>query len=269
MEKEVAYAMFNAYEFLFADRSCADFGLMLYDIGGKGQSDVSFGNKAEIVETRTTGRIQPLHFGVNYHSEPLQFSLIFGCDHELDRFTMEEIAFWLTGYQDYQWLCIEQPDLEHVQFRCLITKLTPITVGWLPVAFEAEVTCDCPYAYGMPFEQTHTISGTTEIVLRDSGSVREYYRPDIHFVPGDGTTALSITNVSDGERIFKIENIPTGSDIVIDGRNGIIRELNHGYNLYGGFNMNFFRTVHGDNRLLVEGDGVLTFSGRFLHNVAG
>ena len=36
-----------------------------------------------------------------------------------------------------------------------------------------------------------------------------------------------------------------------------------------GFNLNFFRLVHGDNNIKVTGDGVLTISGRFLYNVAG
>lgn len=45
--------MFNCYEFTFDGESSAMYGLMVYDIGGRGQSDVSFGNKASIVETRT------------------------------------------------------------------------------------------------------------------------------------------------------------------------------------------------------------------------
>ena len=34
--------MFNAYEFTFAGRSSAMYGLMVYDIDKKGQSDVAF-----------------------------------------------------------------------------------------------------------------------------------------------------------------------------------------------------------------------------------
>lgn len=261
--------MFNCYEFTFAGESSAMYGLMVYEIGGKGQSDVSFGNRASIVETKTNNRIQPIHFGVNYNTKPLEFKLVFGSEKELDRYELENISYWLTGYKDYQWLSIGQQDMERLQFRCLITELTPISHGWLPVAFQATVRCDCPYAYGYPFEKQYTISGETNILFRNDSSVREYMKPDILFVPSPGTATLSIINSDDDNREFKLTGIPSGSNIQISNKSGIIRELSHGYNLYDGFNLNFFRLVHGDNNLKVTGDGVLTLSGRFIYNVAG
>lgn len=260
--------MFNSYEFTFAGESSEMYGLMLYDFGDKGQSDVPFGNKASIVETRTNSRIQPIHFGVKYHETPLQFKLVFGSEHELDRYDMETISLWLTGHQDYQWLTIHQPDLEGVQFRCLITELTPLTHGWLPYAFEATVLCDCPYAYGLPFERQYTISDTTDILVRNESSVREFIKPTITFVPAVGTTTLSIINHDDGDREFRIDDIHSSSVIEANNLSGILLEKEYGYNLYRGFNLNFFRLVHGDNNLTVTGNGTLTISCRFLHNVA-
>lgn len=269
MKKGGGDAIFDSYEFTFAGRSCVEFDLMLYDIGGKGQSDVSFGNKAEIVETRTARRVQPLHFGVNYNKTPLEFKLVFGRDRPLDRFEMEDIAYWLTGHQEYQWLTIDQPDLEHVQFRCMVTELSPITNGWTPVAFEATVRCDCPYAYSHPYSYTYHVDGSVDILFRDEGSVHEFSRPNIGFIPAIGPSTLRITNADDGGRVFELKDIPADSDVSVKNASGIIEEANHGYNLYKGFNMYFFRTVHGDNRLHIDGSGELTLSGRFLHNVAG
>lgn len=123
--------MFNTYEFTFAGESSLMYGMVVCDIDGQGQEDVSFGNVAEIIETRTTNRIQPVHYGVNYHTEPLEFTLIFGSERMLDRYELEEISLWLTGHQEYQWLAIDQPDMDNVQFRCLITELKPIYHGWL------------------------------------------------------------------------------------------------------------------------------------------
>lgn len=262
-------ALFSAYEFNYAGESSYQYGLMLYDFDGKGQSDVAFGNKGDIVETRTNNRIQPIHFGVNYHTKPLEFKLVFGAERALDRYEMENISFWLTGHQNYQWLSIDQPDMENVQFKCLITQLTPISHGWLPVAFEAQVVCDCPYAYGFPFEKSYTISGTTDILFRNESSVREFIKPTLTFLPSAGTSELTIINHDDGDRIFKIKDLPSSVCVVVDNSNGIIQETNYGYNLYDGFNLNFFRFVHGDNNLEVTGNGVLTISGRLLYNVAG
>ena len=262
--------IFNAYEFTFAGESSLSYGLMLYDIGGDGQDDVEFGNRASIIETRINGRIQPIHFGVNYNGEPLQFNLVFGSDKPLDRFRMQDVAFWLTGHQQYQWLTIDQPDLDNVMFKCLITSLTPISVGWLPYAFEARVVCDCPYAYGYPYERTYDISGSTAIVFRNEGSVREYIKPHLQFALDSGVTEVSITNQSDNGRVFKISDLPaSGITVDVDNENGIITDLSTGANLYGGFNLNLFRAVHGDNKLVVVGNGELKISGRFLYNVAG
>jgi len=260
---------FNSYEFSFNGESSAMYGLMIYDFGSTNQGNVSFGNQASIVETRTNLRIPPLHFGVNYHQKPLEFKLIFGAEGPLDRYELENIALWLTGHQQYQWLSIDQPDLEWVQFRCLITKLTPLMHGWLPVAFEANVVCDCPYAYGYPFENEYTINGETEILFRNNSSVREYIKPSISFRPTSGTTRLSIVNQDDDKREFLLDGIPASTDAIeIDNLNGIIQDTNNKSNLYEGFNLNFFRLVHGDNNLIVTGNGTLTISGRLLYNVS-
>lgn len=262
--------MFNAYEFSFAGESSLMYGLMVYDFDGKGQSDVSFGNKADIIESRTNNRVQPIHFGVNYHTKPLEFKLVFGSDRALDRYELENISFWLTGHQNYQWLSIDQPDLERVQFKCLITQLTPLSHGWLPVAFEATIVCDCPYAYGFPFEKQYTIDGSTNILFRNESSVREFIKPVFTFIPAAGTNTLTIINHNDNDRVFELDGLPSsGICVVVDNQNGIIQEKNFGYNLYDGFNLNFFRFVHGDNNIEVAGNGTLTISGRFLYNVAG
>lgn len=261
--------LFNSYEFTFAGESSMMYGMMLYDFGGTGQSPAPFGNKGSIIETRTLGRIQPLHFGVNYHGSPLQFKLVFGSlEEHLDRYEMENIAHWLTGYQDYQWLSIDQPDLERVQFRCLITQLTPLHHGWLPYAFEATVVCDCPYAYGFPFEYQYDISGATDILFRNDSSVREYIKPTLIYAPTSGDT-LSIVNHDDNDREFRLTGIPSSTNVIVDNRNGIIQETIGKTNLYDGFNLNFFRFVHGDNNLTVTGNGTLTITGRLLYNVAG
>ena len=151
----------------------------------------------------------------------------------------------------------------------MVTELTPISHGWLPVAFQATIQCDCPYAYSYPFEKQYTISGETTILFRNESSVREYLKPEISFAPASSTRTLSLVNLNDDNREFKLTGIPSGASVFVNNSNGIIQELSSGYNLYNGFNLNFFRLVHGDNNIKVTGDGVLTISGRFLYNVAG
>lgn len=248
---------------------------MLYDIDSNSQEDVSFGTIGEIMEARTYGRIKPIHYGVNYHGTPLQFKLVFGSETPLDREDLERVSFWLQGYQDYQWLNISQPDLEHVQFRCLITELTPITVGWLPYAFSATVVCDCPYAYGYPFEYTYTINGQTNIVVKNFSTMHEYFKPvlEFEFANQQANQELSIINTSDNNRRFLLSGVPsTVESIYVDNDRCIMKDTTENGgddNLYRRFNLRFLRLVDGDNNLTVSGYGTLKISGRFMYNVGG
>ena len=213
-------------------------------------------------------QIQPIHYGVDYHDDPLEFKLVFGCDHPLDRYDMQSISMWLTGYQNYQWLSIDQPDLDGISFRCLITELHPISIGWLPVAFEATVRCDCPYAYSFPIEQTWEINDGQSIVFVNESTVRDYLYPYLQIITSD--QSFKIINHSDNDRVMEFQNLPGGKiTIDIDCARGIISGDNDGINLYECFNMNFFRLVPGDNVLEVIGSGEVSLSCRFMFNTAG
>ena len=103
--------MYRTYEFTFADTPASLYGMFVADIGSNKHNNNDFGNQANIVETRIANRITPLHFGVRYHDQPLSFTLIFGSEQYMDRYQLQEVSNWLTGYQEYQWLSIDQPDM--------------------------------------------------------------------------------------------------------------------------------------------------------------
>ena len=260
--------MFTTYEFTYAGLPASMFGMFVCDINKKAHDDNPFGNSANIVETRIANRITPLHYGVRYHDTPLSFTLIFGSEHPMDRYQMQEVARWLTGYQQYQWLSIDQPDMEHIQFRCIIQTLTPISFGWLPVAFEAKVLCDCPYGYSYPFNQTYSFSGTTNVRFYNDSTCMEKLRPMLTIDVMQGCSAVSIKNKSNGGKCLEFTNLPgSGVRIVIDNENCMITEELSGYDLYDCFNFSFFECVPGDNLLEICGNGALTISGRYLYNV--
>lgn len=261
---------FHASEFTFNGESSEMYGLMICKFDKYGQENVSFGNKASIVETRSNRRVQPIHFGVNYNAEPLSFKVVFGAEHRMDRYELEAVSLWLTGHQQYKWLTIDQNDLDHYAFRCLLSQLTPIAYGGYPLAFEATVTCDCPYAYSYPFRYEYIVSGTKDILFRNRGTVREFLKPEMLFAPATGGGSLKIVNHDDGDREFLVGSLPVQTAVLhIDNRNGILYGESSVNNYYKDFNMKFFRLVHGDNHLSVTGNGTLTIAGRFLHNIAG
>lgn len=259
--------MFNSYEFIFAGLPSSMFGLYICDIAGANHGDNPFGPKAEIIETRIPGRVRPLYFGVDYNKTPLSFNLIFGSTRELDRWQLEEVANWLTGYQNYQWLSIEQRDLAHVRFRCLITELEPISVGWVPVAFQAKVVCDCPYAYGYPFKEDFSVSGSRDLYICNEGSAREVCYPQMTIITSSGCTKVQIDNSDDG-RSFVLDELPEGgTTIYIDNENCIIQDLISRRDLYKGFNDTFLKLLPGDNHLTISGSGQYQITGSYYHNV--
>lgn len=270
--------MYLAYDFTFAGISASEYGLSVCDIDNKKHSANAFGNVANIVEERVAGRIQPLHFGVKYHEKPLTFNLIFAAEKYLDRYDMQRVSMWLTGHQQYQWLTIHQPDMMHMRFRCLIQKLTPIHVGWYPIAFEAEVVCDCPYAYGKEFE-TELGSG----VFYNESTCREPLRPKLEITVPSGCAKFSILNSTTGKTFSfgAATPLPGGAmTITVDNENCIIEATQTGGTLSGiydyfDFSNGFFELVPGKNDLVISAQDeeekdlvtAVKMTGRFLYNV--
>lgn len=267
--------MFKSYEFTYAGMPASMFSMYVADISGKSHSANSFGNKANIIEKRLANRITPLHYGVRYNDSPLSFTLIFGADHELDRYEMQAVSRWLTGYQEYQWLSIDQPDMNHIQFRCLIQELTPIHLRWLPMAFEAKIICDCPYGYSYPFQKIHNVIGNDEsssrYVFYNDSTCSENLRAHIYIDKSAGGNSFSIRNITTNTEM-KFEGLPIGAlSIHVDAENQIVSDETEGAtsssDLYEYFNFVFLDFAPGDNELLITGNGGIRIEGRYLYNV--
>lgn len=261
--------MFRTYEFTYAGIPSSLYGMVVTDQWGARHSAHAFGTQASIAETRIPNRIAPLHYGVNYHEAPLEFKLVFGVEYPMDRYQLQEIALWLTGHQEYQWMSIDQPDMEDMQFRCLIQRLTPVHVQRLPLAFEAEIVCDCPYAYSYPFKEVYSVSGGETVRFYNDSTCREPFRPALLIEPETGCADFSVRNLTTGGEEMAFTGLPAGEPlkIQVDNENQIVTEEAVGYNLYDYFNFHFLEFAPGDNELQIQGEGTLTIHGRYLYNV--
>ena len=157
---------------------------------------------------------------------------------------------------------------EDMQFRCLVQELTPIHHVWLPMAFEAKIICDCPYAYSYPFEKSFQVNGETKVRFYNDSTCREYLRPTVIANLAAGCTDFSIKNNTVGREETKFADLPSGGlTIHIDNENGVITEEVAGYDLYDSFNFQFLELEPGDNELILSGVGLVTIKGRYLYNV--
>lgn len=279
---------FIAKHFSFDGIPCERFGLRIYDIDGNDNKAVSFASSGKIVSDAIPSTGRNYLYGRDL-SSPLEFELVFGVepcnlnmDDYLDRFEMDAIARWLLEPTDYRWLEIEQPDMENVRYRCVVTELTPIEVGWLPFAFTATITCDSPYAYMLP--QTYELAETAplatlfpdddeeesdgKLVIDNKSTLRKPYYPKLIISCDEGYSGythngkfygmeLIVTDDDTGETVFEMDNlsISDGEIIEIDNEKGIIKS-SEGRNLYNCIkDFNWFSLHKGKNNLTFLSSG--------------
>lgn len=271
---------FEGCGFAFDGVPASEFGLILYDFGSNTQGDSPIASTGEIISETLQKRARSYLYGVS-QSKPLEFQLVFGVNRRsasahkpLDRWDIQAITAWLTGHDDgkWKWLEIEQPDLETVRYRCLISELTPISEGLETWGFSCRVTCDSPFGYTYPETYCYRLTGESKKILlfnRSSFHGAYYPRLEIFLKGGDG---ISIVNESDGERKFQFSGLAGFVPLIltVDNENQVIQaDKRLPKSAYSYFNMNFFRLVRGDNSLVISGQGLIKIICEFPVNVGG
>lgn len=254
---------FYGKSFSFDGISCEEYGLMLYDFDSTEQGNSEYAS-LDIDEDRVAGRHRSLFYNT-YYKKPLEFKLVFGADEyaadarePIDRYDLQLISSWLTDRKEYCDLVIDQPDMERVRYRCIITDLEVLEHANNKWAFEATVHCDAPYGYLMPETYEYTVTDSATIVLPCHSSINRPFFPNLK-IEMNGNS-LSIVNQSDGNREFKLEGLPQSNEVItLDGETGVMLG-NSGLNLYPYCNFKFPRLVRGDNTMVITGSAKITFT---------
>ena len=264
---------FYGKKFIFNSVPCEAYELEIYDINSSDQNGGVFASTTSVVEDIVANRWKPYFYGIKYDKK-LAIEMIFGVNQRridegrfLDRYEIDSIATWLTGHDEYLWLCIDQPDLCQCRYKCMCNELSLITYGNIPTALRATFICDSPFAYQYPQEFTYEISGTRTIDFYNKSSLNGYYMPNIEIVQNGGT--FSIKNTSDDDRVFSLTGYPSSvSHVYVDNDHGVITN-DQNINLYPYFNYKFFRLKKGFNQLQITGSGTLIIKCAFPVNAGG
>lgn len=264
---------FYGSSFSFDGISCEEYGLMLYDFNNTTQGNSKFAS-LDVLEDRIYLRPRSLFYGTTYKT-PLEFKLVFGANEysaaqqqPIDRQDMEIISGWLTGYDTYKWLMIDQPDMIGIRYRCIITDLEVLEIGFDKWAFACTVHCDSPFAYTLPMEFEYVADGTLDVVLHSRSSSNLIYSPKVSVTITNGVD-FKIINHSLKDSTFLLSGIPgTVGDIFVDSECGIVT-CSSGINLYPYFNFSFPKLKRGDNALTIVGHGAVKFTCEFPVNVGG
>ena len=260
--------------FTFDGLPSEQFELMLYDIGGESPGDAALTSPTEIVDDVVSNRWRPLFYGIR-RGKKLQFNMVFGVNQRrldrhkyLDRYELSEVAAWLTGHEEYKELELEQEDMRHVFYRCMISEMTPVSYGNIPWAFRVTVTCDSAYAYLRETETAFTINGTAQISFDNKSSINGFFKPVIEFAltSGDG---FSVENLTDRGRTLTFAELPGSvSRVRVDNERGIITN-DQDLSIYDCCNLKWLRLKRGINVMNVVGNGVLKFICEFPIDVGG
>lgn len=269
---------FIAKRFSYNRIPCEHFGLRIYDVDGNDNSATPFASTGELVTDVIPSKGRNFLYGRAFE-EPLEFNLIFGVDPEnvlkmddyLDRYEIGAIANWLAGHNTYQWLEIEQPDLEMIRYHCVISELQPIQLSWLPWAFSAKVVCDSPYGYMFPQKFSYACTGTRDIKLLSRATINPWYYPKLA-IKLNGSNNVSICNISCDNTELKFTGLPKSNFLTINVDNDLckIESSDDSYsNLYQYCNFKWFPLKRGMNQIRITGNCTVDFLCEFPMNYGG
>lgn len=268
---------FIAKRFSFNRVPCEQFGLRIFDIDGDKNEATPFASAGELQTDTVPSNGRTFLYGRTFE-DPLEFKLVFGLDpfmlkmdEHLDRYEMDAIANWLTGHDQYQWLDVEQPDLEMIRYHCIISELEPIQLSWLPWAFTAKITCDSPYAYMFPQKFHYICNDTTDIQLISRATIHKNYYPKME-IQLNGSNSISIINQSCKNTELKFTGLPKNYFLTIYIDNDLckIESSDASYsNLYQYCNFTWFPLKRGMNKIRVNGNCILDFICEFPINCGG
>lgn len=259
--------------FSFNGVHSSEYDLMIYSFGDNEDKGRTL-SAPSIIETRSSAMWRPHFLGVK-HEHKIEFEITFGVninrideDNPLNLYEITKITTWLTGSNSYEWMTIDQPDAQHIRYRCMITKLQTVTSGEVTWGFKATVTCDGPYSYLATQTFSTTVNGSTLLSIFNPSSCM-WYRPIVIYKKNGSAPSLRIKNISDSNRVFELNDIPGSvSTIRIDNDNCVI-ENDQMLNLYLGCNYKFLRLARGNNTIEITGNGAVDFICDFPVNTGG
>ena len=234
-----------------------DLRILSFETGGQGESPA--GSEIKIFDQYVNRRSKPYYFG-NVKHTPLEFDITLGSLNPLiatDRGLIDKLFLGRDTYKTFQ---IVQDDLANIKFDVLFTNATNIYVGNVCRAIKLHGQCLEPW--GNTFPKTLTYTYTTEInkdfifTFYNDSDDRDYLYPYISFTLSNIGTAFTLTNSTDGSRVFGFglsgSLLSPNEVITVDNDRQILTSSLGLYRL-SRFNKNWFRLLPGANIIRLVG----------------
>ena len=228
------------------------YGISIVRLDG-GLTPVPYVSSKDIIEEYPTKAMMPYFFGVK--SQPLTFSLTFTCiDQDMDAAKLSAIGNWLfqRNYKPF----ISDDNTSKIYYCMAVNQSEFYTADLTTGYFTVEFRCRDAYGWSLPSIQDFNLSTAatpTLISLSNTSNVGyDYYYPILEITMRSTDTAITLTNITDGNRVFQFTNLSVGESLYVDNQKKILTSDTENYR-FSNFNKNWLRLLYGDNDIEVNG----------------
>ena len=266
-------AQFQAMTFNFAGDSSINYGLYIVEFGShSGLTRDGAGSDINIISDSVPRRAEQHIYGVQQDRQQ-QFSLTVGSDTPKSRAEIDRILAWLIRPEPMA-LSVWQWDAEWYQYTGFFTSPQTVAVDNALFGLQLNFICTSPYAYTFPKRKEVRVNTPLRYMfVNDSGDSIGYLRPTIRYIPRNTTQHLSIINLSDSGREFRLNLTPAtdGHEVITVDNDLQIFQSSMGDDFsrirFNGFNQSWFKLLRGANDLFITGAGVLEFEYKLARRV--
>lgn len=256
----------NGYRFIYAGRDSEEFGMLKCTFGA--QSFETNDEESNIRLSKNPFKETWDFHGIEY-TAPLQFKMTIAKSSGdfINSDEQRELKKWLCK-GSFNWLQVEQNDMNNIVYYCIINNPRPVDVGNLTGGLEFQVTCDTFHAWSGSYKKKYTtVNGTLTFNFNNVTDYDNYILyPTLSIKPTINGN-ITIKNNS-AYKTITINNCVTTEIITMDSKNDII-ESSSGRILLDDWNKNFLELKPNNNNITLTGNFVLDMEYRLPIRVGG
>lgn len=252
-----------ADSFIFDDKACEEFGLVIcsFDGGnaeGKTGGEITFSTSSAPIQNKW------MKYGSEYEN-PLEFSFsVCKIDGSyLDSYDQAAITRWLIRRDSYKKMQFVQCDYDDVWFNAYVTSIDLVGEGFT-YGLTINCKCDAPFGYGHKITQkyTTTTANATTFDFIDMSDEIGYCYPD-YSITSSASGTITILNAIEN-RSFYVSNCVANEVITVSGKSQQISTSVTTHDLSNDTNYKFFRIANTydkrTNRITITGQCIFEFS---------
>lgn len=249
--------------FSFAGRRSTEFGIYNINVSGGLMEE-------QVVSSRTINEVSvrdnPKPYFIDTVKEPKKFSLSFSFLETKMTDEMEnEVLRWLD-VDFYQPLFFSE-NIDRVFYAMPVEGINYIHNGLRQGYLTLTMRCDSPFGYSheitTPWHEFIKSKPTYKDTMLLENKGHHPFKPEM-WIKKVGNGNITIHNLSNGSRIFKINNLKDNEEVYVDCEEQIIESSLPNIWRYDDFNDEYLEIVYGKNLLKIDGEAKIKFKYRYI-----